>query len=159
MKSTILYNIPDGATPIDFKRIAKRLHLIPFLTPINGKFNSFATGHLYITARQITSSDQAGPLSYISFITAAIEFNNAIKRTPWSRKNPPCVGEWNASSHGVGTSKRWWNGEWWSVAYTDQDSEEKKQFSRQQKALWNVKQIEWRGLTEQPITAGFLNEN
>ncbi len=105
-------------------------------------------------ARKITVEEQINP-GYISFLTAAMEFNRDVKRTPWSLCQPPEVGEWNASISMNKNSKRWWNGTWWSVAYDDFDSEETKQNSRKLQSTWTNSGIEWRGLTEQPITAGF----
>lgn len=155
MKSIILYNIPKDATVADCKRIAAHLKL----EWCDGNFapgKDFAPeGRLYVTTKKITTEQQCGPVSYISFLTAAIEVNNNIKRTPWSIKNPPCVGEWNASTNKWPTSKRWWNGRHWSIAYDDSDSEETKNRARITRAVWNYDRIQWRGPSEQSITAGF----
>ncbi len=156
MKSIILYNIPGDASPRDQIRIAERLKLVPVLGSLKGELFAADNGHLYTTARKITTKDLVGPLSYVAFITAAIEFNNALPMTPWMSGSPPCIGEWNASSHHIKASRRWWNGKWWSMAYYATDADEVKQESRLRRSDYKVEGIKWRGLIEQPITAGLL---
>lgn len=166
MKSIILYNIPDDATTTDFKRIAAHFKLTPVLGHLRmAAFNP--EGCLYMITRKITSKQQCGPLGYISFITAAIEVNAALPKSEWkmtyadgyelSSKSevPPCVGEWNASMHNNPAARRWWDGKEWSMAYFQDDDEDRKQNCRSVKIKpWVI--IKWRGLSEQPITAGFL---
>ncbi len=156
MKSIILYNIPDGATSADCIRLAGHFGLRWFGFDFEPNHGFTPEGRLYGMSREITTAEQCGLLSYIQFITAALEFNNKIKRTPWARINPPCIGEWNASIHTCEHSKRWWDGKFWSIAYDDFDSEETKNLARTTRAVWQYSSIRWRGLIEQPITAGFV---
>lgn len=71
--------------------------------------------------------------------------------TKWSKGKPPMVGEYNASITENPGVRRWWNGEYWSVAYWPGfNSSMEQERRRRTKAPELQRKIQWRGLVDEP---------
>lgn len=156
-RSIILYSIPQDAMFSDIELIAASLGL----KAVPGRFgyghSKFESeGRLYAFYHGAPSNMwQRNGVTHVKFIDAADQYNRQLPMTRWRSGEPPEVGEWNASCDKRATALRWWNGEWWSVAYDALDFPATKEFARKRRSCWQTSDVYWRGTSVQPITAGF----
>lgn len=75
------------------------------------------------------------------------------KMTEWFPPSikPVHVGEYIADTNKSSGMRRWWDGSWWSIRYSDSEDEDTKSLFRAIKtAPWMHHMIRWRGLAEKP---------
>lgn len=73
------------------------------------------------------------------------------KLSRWNSGKPSIIGEYNASVSRHTSVRRWWNGEDWSLPFSDSMSVQMKRKRRRIVDKKNVQwSIEWRGLAVMP---------
>lgn len=148
-KSIIIYGVPGGKTRFS-QRIADYFDLI-IANVQDGEGLWFPSGYLYFSSR---ADVHESAVEYSrSFQSVADEINAAIPLTDWQIGPPPMVGEWNASAYRMEDTRRWWNGNSWSMNYVKQLSDAAKvRFMKMRITKADlVEGIEWRGLSSEPI--------
>jgi len=156
MKSIVVYDIPSDARWTDLQKIAEHFGLKPVPGVFGPRISLMANqnGHLYYLYGKLTKFMKES-FDCRTFKSCAEAYNRSIPLTDWASGAPPCVGEWVASVAFENKTKRWWDGNSWSNAYSDEYSDEQKQMARRVKRAGNEVGVMWRGLSSQPITAGF----
>jgi uncharacterized membrane protein len=149
-KSIIVYGVPRGKT-----RFAQRIADHFGLRIAENEFANDVIhmyGYLYLTriAQQPKGNFTAASRSFQS---VADEINATIGLTDWQSGPPPMVGEWNASAFKRDDTRRWWDGDKWSMNYINRDCIEHRARMAHMRASRgdSKKGIEWRGLSAEPI--------
>lgn len=69
---------------------------------------------------------------------------------------PPHIGEYRASTSQIVWLLRWWNGEYWSMPYSDNFSDESKRSLRRRKSTATNEQMFFCGLVNKPKVHSIL---
>lgn len=148
------------------KQCKKQLAAFYGLTEIRmdwqGTFDLATYSSLYLTYRKDVYKNvkQIGVVKTVTIEQAVNEFNNAIEYTPWRQGKPRFKGEYQAFAglrppaafHENSTTRRWWNGQWWSRAYiTLSPQAVQNRAAKQRSPTLELSNTWWRGLSKKPI--------
>jgi hypothetical protein len=136
------------------ERIRKHFGLDSIVDEFDPRGYINPTGELYLV--NCDGPAGSGVVRCMSFAEVAQQINDAIPLTDWQSGPPPAVGEWNSSYNGgfcaKRSDKRWWNGEYWSCIYFDDDPQDAKNDCAGIKSTHDDEsRFVWRGLAEEPI--------
>jgi hypothetical protein len=127
-----------------------------------GTFDLSTYSSLHLTYREdvYKAVKHIGVVKAVTIEQAVMEFNSAIEYTPWRQGKPRFKGEYHAFTgsrppeafNNIHHVRHWWNGQWWSRAYSATAYEYVRNCSANMRSpVLELGNTWWRGLSKKPI--------